>query len=131
MQNRDYVKSAFYFLLETVTIFEQPLKVATLQGNVAATKEKTCVVHTNATCSRNVKRGHACSTEGENHNIHANMKMLRVHVPGIFCIDKSPRVIIFLLLQHQLGPGDSYPRDISHKSQLVELCRTRHVARMP
>ena len=52
------------------------------QEHVAA--EKTCVLHTEATRSRDVY-------QGQNHNMCTHMKIVWVHVPGICCSDMAAR----------------------------------------
>ena len=48
-------------------------------------RQKTCVVHTKATCSRDMK-------QGQNHNMCTHLKILRVHFSRICCSDMYPRV---------------------------------------
>ena len=52
------------------------------------TGSKTCLVHTAATCSRDVKRGHAAGTKSQHLHTHENVTgtcprdMLQRHVPS-------------------------------------------------
>ena len=59
------------------------------EGSCCRLRQKSCVVHTEAMCSRVVWWVHVSRTKSQHLHKH---EMLRVHVPGICCSDMSPRV---------------------------------------
>lgn len=76
-------------------------------------RQKPCVVHTDATCSRDVYRGK-----------NYNLRMLRAQVPRICCSDMSPRVNWYFYTCATPIWGIFCPRDVTHEVQRDELCAT-------